>query len=484
MGKCILKHYVKNWILCRNSSLFQFCLSISSLLIIASCSQGLINEGKTFEAPKPIDKGLAYVFDMDALPYISLHVKLDDWNELLVKYDGNNYVKDYIKCNFSFSKEGDFFQINDAGLRLHGNTSRRRPEGITGQKHGEGGKFNHCHYMVNLRKNIKDEEHELQGVRKINFKWFHNDPSYVREIYCYDLFRRYNIWTIADCSYCRIGLQVENESPVYLGVYGMFETVDKQYLKRRKELFGSSSGYLWKCAGVGLNDISDELFGYDDNIVDHPYELKEDTDEFDQAKEQFRGFILKFQTLEGDSFDNWISTVCDVEFLLKTYAVNVACGMWDDYWNNYNNYYFYFNTKDKNNYEFFFIPYDYDESLGRTSVCGVQKDAVTHNPLSWGRPENNLISKIISIPKYREIYVNALHELSDPSLGMLDYSSSVQRISKWHNLIHSYVSNDTCEDMVIEDLPGKYSAQQDYRLWETSGVNYFDVKCASLLSVE
>ena len=71
-----------------------------------------------------------------------------------------------------------------------------------------------------------------------------------------------------------------------------------------------------------------------------------------------------------------------------------------------------------------------------------------------------------------------------PGKALLENSASVKRIKVWHALIKDYVSNDTGEDMVIEDLPGKYSDQQDYRLWEHGGINYFDVKCASLLLVE
>ena len=38
--------------------------------------------------------------------------------------------------------------------------------------------------------------------------------------------------------------------------------------------------------------------------------------------------------------------------------------MCDYYWNNKNNYYLYYNTTDKYNYKFFFIPFDYDNTLG------------------------------------------------------------------------------------------------------------------------
>ena len=74
--------------------------------------------------------------------------------------------------------------------------------------------------------------------------------------------------------------------------------------------------------------------------------------------------------------DDRAETAMDVPLLLKTYAVNVAVGMWDDYWNNSNNYYFYFNPKG----QFFFIPYDYDNTLGTSMDCGVIQDSGRKDP--------------------------------------------------------------------------------------------------------
>ena len=47
---------------------------------------------------------------------------------------------------------------------------------------------------------------------------------------------------------------------------------------------------------------------------------------------------------------NLYFTKMDVNLFLKTY-VNVMVGMWDDYWNNSNNFYFYFDGAGK----FYFI---------------------------------------------------------------------------------------------------------------------------------
>ena len=65
-------------------------------------------------------------------------------------------------------------------------------------------------------------------------------------------------------------------------------------------------------------------------------------------------------------------------FILKTYAVNVMVGMWDDYWNNSNNFYFYFDGVKK----ILFHSYDYDNTLG-TSL--LMTDSGIQNPLILGK---------------------------------------------------------------------------------------------------
>ena len=49
--------------------------------------------------------------------------------------------------------------------------------------------------------------------------------------------------------------------------------------------------------------------------------------------------------------------------------------MWDDYWFNKNNFYFYFDSNGK----FYFIPYDYDNTLGTSSGM----NSGTQDMLNW-----------------------------------------------------------------------------------------------------
>ena len=139
---------------------------------------------------------LDWVFDMNALPEIRITVSEEQWNKLLKEYDRDNNTAEYIHCDAEFKSKGETHNFVDAGLRLRGNTSRRRPEGNGGEMHKrDNADWHHCHFMVNLRKYQKDDAHELHNVRKLHLKWHKDDRAYCRELYCYDLFRRFGIWT-------------------------------------------------------------------------------------------------------------------------------------------------------------------------------------------------------------------------------------------------------------------------------------------------
>jgi hypothetical protein len=341
--------------------------------------------------------------------------------------------------------------------------------------------------MLNLRKYQKDDAHELHNIRKLHLKWHKDDRAYCRELYCYDLFRRFGIWTAAYSSYCRLWIHVEGDKePAYYGVYAMLEAIDDKFVKRRKELFGDHDHNLWRCrwgATLNYNDIKGAWISVDDDTGnDYVYELKSNTDNFEAAKEQLYEFSKNLTQLEGQEFHDWITKVCDVRLLLRTYAVNVVVGMWDDYWNNCNNYYIYFNSSDKENYKFFFIPYDYDNTLGTSLQCGVQSDSGRQSPLEWGDTSKNpLIGKLLAFDDFKAMYIKALKVICSKNNDLLYYSASISRIEKWHRLISDYIVNDTDEDCVIKDRPASWGNHGEYRLLDTgSDVNFFRVKAASI----
>ena len=258
----------------------------------------------------------------------------------------------------------------------------------------------------------------------------------------------------------------------------MIEPYDNKYLEKREQFFGSTDGNLWKCSydSHGPADLRDANanMGEDNNRDDFTYELKEYGASFASAKEQLQDFMLKLNGKGDDSFYKWIKEVCDVELLMRTYAVNVAVGMWDDYWNNGNNYYLYFSTTDKFDYKVYFIPYDYDNTLGTSNAY----DAAKQNPLKWGS-KGILMERMMKFPEFKQIYIDELKRLVDPANGLMDQASASQRIKDWQSKIKNYISNDTGEDMQLGDEPAYWGNIGNYKLISTSN-NYFTVKAQTI----
>ena len=449
----------------------KLCILLSFLLLSTSCGREQIVDSESFSIP-----GFNDLFDDSILPRLTLSLSEDEWNRLLAAYDRDNHNHDYVKCSSVTLDRGDALLTSDgAGLRLRGQTSRRRPE-------SEKGKWRRVHFGLHFQKFT--EKGDIAGVRRINLKYAKEDPSYIREHFCFDLLSRYGVWTAPRSSWCRLSLAIGKDSPIYYGVYLMVESIDRQYILHRPA-FGNAKGFLWKCAwGANLRDTDEWRFHLDDNSSDtYAYELKEEDPElFASAKAQLKDFITKLNSLSGSVFYNWIQKVCDVDLLLKMYAANVALGHWDDYWNDMNNFYLYFNSRDSENYRVYMLPYDYDNTLGTSLVCGVQTDSGRQDPFHWGIEECVLLTKLLSVADFRLKYKEYLKDFStidNPWTGQLQ---SASRIRVWQSLLGPFLRNDTDEDMSLRDAPASWGNHPEYRLLEDGPNNWFRVKAQSIAS--
>ena len=450
--------------------------------LLASCGKDRIFvDGEDGVEPKG---GPRFVFDDTKIPKLSVSVTEAEWNRLLELYDEDNHNHTYVNCYaVTLQRDDVTLRTEDAGLRLRGQTSRRRPEGRGGQRHSATDpNWHHVHFGLHFRK--FNEKGGMANVRRINLKYAKEDPSYVREHFCFEMLREYGVWTAPMTSWCHLSLQVGNTPPANFGVYLMMESIDKQYVLQRPQ-FGPEWGYLWKCGwGSNLRDTDDWRFHLDDDSSNtYAYELKSDESaDFAPAKAQLKDFIKQLKTLKGADFYNWIQAHCDVDLLLKMYAANVALGHWDDYWNDMNNYYLYFNSRDPQNYKVYMLPYDYDNTLGTSHNCGVQHDSGRHNPYRWGLDECIFISKILEVTDFRNIYTGYLRELSDENNPYTGRLQSASRIRQWQSALQPYVANDTGEDMEIKDRPASWGNHSEYRLLEDNSNNWFRVKAASIRS--
>ena len=409
-----------------------------------------------------------YIFDMAAVPEIRLTFPLAEWNRLLANFDLNPRNQEYVVARFAFSKQGNTEQLDSIGIRLRGNTSRRRPEGYRGQMHDPvNPDWHHAHFGIHFEEFIPKQE--FSGTDRLHLKWFKDDGNYVREVYCYDLFRRFGVWTAPRSTYCRLSILIEGDSkPAYYGVYEMVESIQEQYLTDRLDKgFLSDSGNLWKCTwGADFNFSPDpwEKMGIEEVFLDasqsreFAYDLKTHQEQLLDAKLQLWQFIRNLNEKEGDIFNAWISEAMDVALFLRTYAVNVMVGMWDDYWVNQNNFYFYFDA----NGMAYFIPYDYDNTLGTSLLMA---NSGTQPVLEWGDMHKRpLINKILAIPEYQSVYLGCIQELIDGEKDFFDAEKSMRRIRTWQSMIREYIPNDTGEDMTMEDVTARWASCDFYRL--------------------
>lgn len=446
-------------------------------------------------------ESLNYIFGTDSVAEITLTISRKEWNKLCTNYDKNPKNEDCVHADFEMKKGNNTWQISDIGMRLRGNTSRRRPQ--------VDDKYYQAHFKLDFEEWLGDsgEERKLAGCMKgLNLKRFKDDPAYVREVFGYNYFRRNGIWTAPRAGYAHLFINIEEEDgtakKLDYGVYAMIEEINKQFLKERSELlqdsgtlgggnFSNNKGDLWKCCWQSSNGSSmatdydgyrsfgvEEIFLEESKSLRYDYDLKTNKDELVRARSSFIDFIEELNNLGSeDEIKKFYESKMDVDLFLKTYACNVLLGMDDDYWRNHNNYYFYF---DKNG-KAYFIPYDYDNILGTNCFS----DTATRNPLDWGEgaSEAPLIEKLLSVPEFKQKYVDYLLKLTEENVFVTENQTEITRLQ---NLVTGLIASDDIEyedtsKTIKDDVAYWCSNSGKYKLLdgdETS--NYFEVKAKSI----
>lgn len=445
-------------------------------------------------------ESLNYIFGTDSVAQITLTISREQWDELCTNYDKNPKNEDCVHAGFEMKKGDNTWQISDIGMRLRGNTSRRRPQ--------VGDEYYQAHFKLKFEEwcNDSGEERKLAGCMKgLNLKRFKDDPAYVREVFGYNYFRRNGIWTAPRAGYAHLFINIKEEDgtakKLDYGVYAMIEEINKQFLKERSEItpeigtkFSDNKGDLWKCCWQSSNGSSmatdydgyrsfgvEEIFLDESKSLRYDYDLKTNKDELVRARSSFIDFIEELNKLGSeDEIKKFYESKMDVDLFLKTYACNVLLGMDDDYWRNLNNYYFYF---DKKNGKAYFIPYDYDNILGTN--CFSDTDTATKNPLDWGEGvhEAPLIEKLLSVPEFKQKYVDYLLKLTEENVFVTENQAEITRLQ---DLVRDLTSSkdivyaDTSET-IYDAVAFWCSNSGKYKLLdgnETS--NYFKAKAKSV----
>ena len=115
---------------------FSWAFVLSAFAFVAcsddSSSSSKPSEEKSAEsADQKLDPD--YLYDLDAVPEITITVTEANWNQYLENFDRDNHNSLYVPAKWTFKKNGDVFERDSIGLRPRGNWSRVRPEGKEGE---------------------------------------------------------------------------------------------------------------------------------------------------------------------------------------------------------------------------------------------------------------------------------------------------------------------------------------------------------------
>lgn len=323
-----------------------------------------------------------------------------------------NLVNDhYMPATFVFVDGDQRDTVTETGIRLRGNTS------LTAQKKS---------FKISFNEFVSGRTY--QDVRKLNLRGSHNDPTMIREKLFYD------VWNKAGMPYRRVAFVKLYINDEYRGVYSNVEEIDKDWLE---DAFGNNAGNLYKCTyPADLNYIGDNPDTYK-GIMNNPetraYDLSTNETEDDYSR-----LIELIATLNQPVTANYpaqITTLLNVESVLKSFALDVVSGNWDDYFYNKNNYYLYDNPA-TGRFEFF--TFDTDNTFG---VDWVNRDWAKRDCLAWQKSNEArpLATKLLAVPAFRDQFI---HYLDSISRYITHPDSIFPRVNTLHNLITPAAFND------------------------------------------
>ena len=357
-------------------------------------------------------------------------------NEAFTDYlNGNTKKADtYRKCNLTITVNGVDYYYEEVGIRMRGNTSRRY---FTDSK---GNVNNFVHFRFNVTETFDGEDYEGEAwgndiyhnwtdkdarkarknrsfatMEKFYYKWNKNyDQTYIREVYANRMFQAYDI--LAPHITLTQFQMTHNGTMENYGVGGLYETVDKAFIKRNFDK-ASKGGDLYKCSsGADFSYFSN--YGVETPTDRFVYSLKTNDDR--EAKDYnhhkyLKAFIEMLQTDQNvATFKDKLETMVDMEYFTRFEAVNYLLGNPDCIRNNKNNFYIYFVPVTDGDYtksKAYIIPYDFDRCLGANMDWNPQDSMVNAKPYDtngWaGKCSNPLYTKTIlngGKPEYKKMY--------------------------------------------------------------------------------
>ncbi len=448
-----------------------FFLLLVLVIMLVGCSDDIGIEDNGNPVIPSYDAGFEALFSLDTVKTVHIHITEAEWNGLLNDFDNNNRNEVCRKATFYYGDTNSANMVENVGFRIRGNSfSRKRPEvdGYSDGVHHADNLLARAHFKVKFNEKFDGDEsvygapsqdvatisnnaaRTFSTVRQLNFKYNKGDSSYLKEVFSYDLFRRFGVQAPRAC-FSKIYIKIGDDVEKYVGVFTMFEQVDKQWSKiRYGETFpifkclyqtaiadlgtqDSSAGADAGLIGMEITDPSDS--GWTGTAYRPSYDLKTKDTEFLTAETKLNDLIA---LLNSSPTKSQLEDAIDIQALLRAQAVSVYLGMWDDYWRNGNNYYLIYRSTDQ---KWMFIPYDYDSVLGGTTYVG--SDAASSSFTNWGASNPSaaiLMNDVLAIPEFMTDYKNYIAQLYSDANEYMKWSAVESKMQGFQSLISSAVT--------------------------------------------
>ncbi|MFI3324107.1 MAG: CotH kinase family protein [Rikenellaceae bacterium] len=294
----------------------------------------------------------------------------------------------WVPCTLSYNGK-DWYEV---GIRYKGNSSLSTIYSTSSyNKYSFKLDFDEYEYEYPELKNQR-----FYGFKQLNLNNNYNDKSFIREKVVTDMFRKFGI-AAANTSFCELYI---NDG--YFGLYTLVEEIDDSVIKTQ---FSDKSGNLYK--------PEDDAAQFKSGSYDtSEFNLKTNTDiaDYSDVRELYDAIQNSVRTSDTESYKERLEAIFDVEGFMRWLAVTTTIQNWDTYGNMAHNYFLY---NDITTGQLVWIPWDHNEAMASATgnyytYTPDQLQSTRYVSSSWP-----LISYLIAIDEYKEIFDSALQEFID-----------------------------------------------------------------------
>lgn len=373
-----------------------FCFFLVILLLVG-CTPSIPGSTPSWTTSPPGDDEptesesviFEQLFDLENKITISLHMERSELAKLQEDYNHYSsfgskspiYRMADLEITIETAEKSTTYTIEQVGVRMKGNTSRNDFYSA------QDGIYNLVHLKISFQETFDDPEYygsdalewtdadrkarkerTFATLSKLDMKWNRcYDSSYLKEHYAYEIYRSYGILTP------HTNLASVNWSGLHMGVYTIYEPVDKTFLKKNlpeEQLGGDLYKLGWTSSGASFTSLSSIGIENEDSGEFYTYDLK--TNKKTSTHEALTALITRLNS--GLVTKSDLAELVDMDAFLRYAAISYLLGNPDDLRNNYNNCYIYFRGDTG---QLLLIPYDCDRCLGVTRHWNPTGDGVT-----------------------------------------------------------------------------------------------------------